>query len=244
MKAKKIIIYDFDGTLTPYPVPRFEILEKCGIKEEGINEFYALVKNKALTKNVDLYEALYETYFETIKNAGFQLVDNNLSLGHNNVTYNKGVRGFLGTLQKNGIKNYLLSSGLKVFLDKVEVADFFSKIYATTFNYNENNEVSSIKYLMSDKKKVEAIKEIISENNYDKDDCSDIIYIGDGLTDIFAMEYVKKNNGVTIFVYYDENSKEIKLVQEKDVVTFFAPADFSASSPLNSYVKKLCNIVK
>ena len=131
-----------------------------------------------------------------------------------------------------------------MFLDKVEVSEFFKKIYATTFNYNEDNEVSSIKYLMSDKNKVEAIKEIISENNYDKDDCSDIIYIGDGLTDIFAMEYVKKNNGVTIFLYYDEKNKEIQFIKEKDVVTFYAPADFSATNTLNSYVKKLCNIAK
>ena len=244
MKSKKIIIYDFDGTLTPYPVPRFEILEKCGIKGEGINEFYVQVKNKAPTKNIDLYQALYETYFETIKSNGFKLVDSNLSLGCNNVTYNKGVHEFLSSLQENGIKNYLLSSGLKVFLDKVEVADFFAKIYATTFNYNEHQEVNGIKYLMSDKNKVDVIKEIISENNYDKDDCSDIIYIGDGLTDIFAMEYVKKNNGVTIFVYYDENSKELKMIQEKDVVTFYAPADFSTTSSLNSYVKKLCYNIK
>ena len=72
--SKKIIIYDFDGTLTPYPVPRFEILEKCGIKEEGINEFYELVKNKAITKKTDLYQILYETYFETIKSAGMKFV--------------------------------------------------------------------------------------------------------------------------------------------------------------------------
>lgn len=237
---KKIIIYDFDGTLTPYPVPRFEILEKCGIKGEGVNDFYAQVKTKAITKNIDLYQALYETYFETIQNAGFQLIDSNLCLGYDNVTYNKGVYEFLSDLQKNGIKNYLLSSGLKVFLDKVEVANFFSKIYATTFNYNENNEVSSIKYLMSDKNKVEVIRKIISDNNYAQDDCSDIIYIGDGLTDAFAMEYVKKNNGITIFVYYDENSKEMKMIQEKDVVTFYALADFSPNGKLDNYVKKLC----
>ena len=122
MKTKKIIIYDFDGTLTPYPVPRFEILEKC-----GINDFYMQVKNKAITKNIDLYQALYETYFEIVKNAGFELNDENLCLGYNKVTYNNGVHIFLNNLQKNGIKNYLLSSGLKVFLDKVEVADFFFK---------------------------------------------------------------------------------------------------------------------
>ena len=97
---------------------------------------------------------------------------------------------------------------------------------------------------MSDKNKVEAIKEIIFENNYDKDDCSDIIYIGDGLTDIFAMEYIKKNNGITIFVYHDENSKEIKLMQEKDIISFYALADYSLDSDLNRYIKKLCNITQ
>ena len=86
---KKIIIYDFDGTLTPYPVPRFEILEKC-----GINDFYMQVKNKAITKNIDLYQALYETYFEIVKNAGFELNDENLCLGYNKVTYNQLINNF------------------------------------------------------------------------------------------------------------------------------------------------------
>ena len=186
-----------------------------------------------------MYEALYEVYFETIKNAGFDLVDSNLCLGHDSVTYNNGVYEFLSNLQKEGIKNYLISSGLKVFLDKIEIAHFFEKIYATTFNYDENSKITGINYLMTDKNKVEAIKEILSANNYPQDDCSSIIYIGDGLTDIFAMEYVKRNNGTTIFVYHDKQSEEMKLIQEKNVVTFYAPADFCLTSELNSYVKRL-----
>ena len=90
---------------------------------------------------------------------------------------------------------------------------------------------------MSDKNKVEAIKEIIRENG--NKDCSNIIYIGDGLTDFYAMEYVKKNNGTTIFVFQDENSKDMQSIKEKDVVSFYAPADFSSDSKLNNYVKKL-----
>lgn len=237
---KKIIIYDFDGTLTPYPVPRFEILEKCGIKGEAINSFYEKVKNEAITRRIDLYQALYETFFETLKQSGFKLTNENLSLGCDNVTYNNGVCEFLSSLQEDGIKNYLLSSGLKVFLDSVDIASFFTKIYATTFIYDDHQEVVGIDYLMSDKNKVEAIKKILAENNCNQDDCSDVIYIGDGLTDIYAMEYVKKNNGITIFVYYNEDSKELKILQGKDVVSFSAPANFSASSTLSAYVKKIC----
>lgn len=244
MRKKIIIIYDFDGTLTPYPMPKFEILEKCGLTEKDTNNFYKQVKNKIITKNINSYQAIYETYFETIKNAGYKVTDENLCIGCKNVTYNTGVYDFLSSLQKNGIKNYLVSSGLKVFLDNVKISKFFSKIYATTFNYDENNEVNSINYLMTDKNKVEKIKEILKENNYNENNCSNVIYIGDGLTDTYAMEYVKNNNGVSIFVYYDENSKEIEAIKQKDVVTFYAPADFSSSSELSNYVKKLCNITK
>lgn len=236
---EKIIIYDFDGTLTPYPVPRFEILEKCGIKDEGINEFYIRVKKKAINENIELYQALYEIYFETIKNAGFDLTDNNLCLGHDNVKYNNGVLEFLEMVSQNEFKNYLLSSGLTVFLSKTQVAPFFKKIYATTFNYNENGEVVSVDYLMSDKNKVDAIKEIMKENNIKSDDCSDIIYVGDGLTDCYAMEYVNKNNGTTIFVYQDENSKDVLTMRGKDVVSFYTKADFSLTGELTEYIKNL-----
>lgn len=235
MKNNKIIIYDFDGTLTKYPIPRFEILAKCGLKDNDINAFYAKVKLKATTKQIDLYKALFETYFETIKDAGYKVNDENLCLGANNVSYNKGVLEYLENIEKSNIKNYLLSSGLKVFLDRVDIAKHFKKIYATTFTYDANNEVNGIDYLMSDKNKVEAIKEIMHDNNLN--DCTNIIYIGDGLTDIYAMEYVKKNNGITIFVYNEEN-KDINILKEKDIVTLFTKADFSLNSELYKYIKE------
>ena len=45
---------------------------------------------------------------------------------------------------------------------------------------------------MSDKNKVIAIKEILQKNGIDNEDCSNIIYIGDGFTDYYAMDFVKK----------------------------------------------------
>lgn len=40
MMCKKIIIYDFDGTLTPYSLPKFEILEKSGLKDGAFNPLF------------------------------------------------------------------------------------------------------------------------------------------------------------------------------------------------------------
>ena len=57
----KIIIYDFDGTLTPYPIPKLEILEKCGINK-GLNnkDFLNKINNYSKKKNIDNYTALYQ----------------------------------------------------------------------------------------------------------------------------------------------------------------------------------------
>ena len=95
---------------------------------------------------------------------------------------------------------------------------------------------------MSDKNKVQAIKEICKINAISENDCSNIIYIGDGFTDYYAMEYVKNNGGITIFVYQDCNDKDVLTMQEKGVVSFSTLADFSIDSELNSFISKLCNI--
>lgn len=124
---KKNIIYDFDGTLTPYSLPKFEILEKSGMKNGAYNpQFLQLLQKRTKDEKIDLYKAMYETFFEIIKSANFKLTDENFSLGHENVEYNKGVIGFLNMLQQNNISNYLLSSGLKVFLEKVSISSYFS----------------------------------------------------------------------------------------------------------------------
>lgn len=240
---QKIIIYDFDGTLTPYPLPKFEILEKSGMKNGAHNpQFLELSQKKSKENHMDLYSALYETYFEIIENAGFKLVDENFCLGYDNIDYNEGVKEFLDMLNKNNISNYLLSSGIKVFLEKVSISKYFKKIYATTFTYNQDYETNGINFLMNDKNKVIAIKEILQTNEKSDEDCSDIIYIGDGLTDYYAMKYVKEHGGTSIFVYRDLNNKDMSSIKEKKVVDFYTKADFSKNSELYNYVRKICKV--
>lgn len=240
---KKIIIYDFDGTLTPYSLPKFEILEKSGMIDGAYNpRFLELSQKKAKDQNIDLYKAIYYIYFETIKNAGFKLTDENFYLGYDSVEYNNGVIEFLNMVCQNDISNYLLSSGLKVFLEKVSISSYFKEIYATIFTYDQNDEANGFEFLMSDKNKVIAIKEILKKNEIDNEDCSSIIYIGDGFTDYYAMKYIKEHGGTSIFVYKDLNSKDMLSIKKENIVDFFTKADFSQNSKLCNYIKKLCKI--
>ena len=241
---KEIIIYDFDGTLTPYSLPKFEILEKSGMKDGAHNpQFLELSQKRSKLENIDLYRAMYDTYFEIIKNAGFKLTNENFSLGYDNVNYNNGVVYFLNMLYQNNISNYLLSSGIKVFLEKVSISPYFKEIYATTFTYNQDYEANGIEFLMNDKNKVIAIKEILKKNGIENENCSTVIYIGDGFTDYYAMKYIKEHGGTSIFVYKNLNSKDMQSIKERDVVDFYMEADFSQNGELYNYVKKLCRII-
>ena len=235
----KKIIYDFDGTLTPYSLPKFKVIEKSGFKEGLMNpKFIELTKKRQQEKNIDFYSAVYEVYFDVIKKGGFKLIDDSFVLGYDETIYNKGVEYFLNMLCNNNIENYLLSSGIKVFLKKTTISKYFKEIYATVFKYDINNEVIDIDFLMSDKNKVTAIKNI--QNN--EPDCSNIIYIGDGLTDYYAMEYVKKYGGKTIFVYLDKKAESNAKEKLNDVVDYFVYADFSKDKELDSLIKELCEI--
>ena len=145
-------------------------------------------------------------------------------------------------LYQNNISNYLLSSGIKVFLEKVSISPYFKEIYATTFTYNQDYEANGIEFLMNDKNKVIAIKEILKKNGIENENCSTVIYIGDGFTEYYAMKYIKEHGGTSIFVYKNLNSKDMQSIKERDVVDFYTEADFSQNGELYNYVKKLCRI--
>ena len=238
---KKIIIYDFDGTLTPYSMPRFEILKKCGIENYSKKlGFKLVIKARMFFKKIDMYTDIYEVLFETIKKSGFDLSDKNLSLGSNEIEYNPGVEEFIQYLNVNNVDNYIVSSGMEYYLKNTKIAPLFKEIYATKLNYDKENNVSGIKYLMDDKNKVNAIKDIMVKNRLE--DCSDIIYVGDGLTDVYSFDYVHNNGGKAIFVYQNENDKKISKIKEKGIVDYFTKADYTLNSELSKYVINECKI--
>ncbi len=206
--------------------------------------FVKLSSDRAEAKKIDLYAAMYKLYFETIRNAGLKLTDKNFCLGCKRVDYNAGVEEFLEMLKANGIRNYLLSSGLKIFLENVSIAPCFEKIFATTFTYNQDGEANGVDFLMSDKNKVVAIKKILRESGSKDDDCSDVIYVGDGLTDRYAMDFVKEHGGRAVFVYLDSSSKEMQLIRERNGADFYARANFTRESELRKYIRKVCGLEK
>lgn len=231
----KAVVYDFDGTLTPETVPEFKILEESGLPSGAKNPlFFAKVHKKATAENIDIYEAMIQVILDAVRQAGFKLTDENIALGADQRVYNPGVEEFLANLRQRGVANYLLSSGSKAYLKHLKIAPEFTEIYATVLSYDKNGEVNGIVRVMSADEKAVALQEIAQQVNGRADDFSGITYIGDGPTDVVAMEYIKQHGGGAVLIQHEINDPNLPTV-DASIADLVTGPDFSANGELAKY---------
>ena len=226
-----VIIYDFDGTLTPYSLPQYEIIKKCGYDEEKLMNRIS----EKLTNSEGLYEAYYKCYIEILLENNILLTKENVCLGADKVEFNNGVIEYFKNFQSQitGVKHYIVTSGIKDYVDKTVIRKFVDGVYGVTFN-EENGIYKDIDILLTDKKKVDVIKQVQKDNN----ETNNIIYFGDGLTDSFAFEYVNSIGGKNVFIATKNESIETyKQLNVKGIIDKCFEPDFSMDSELSKYIQ-------
>ena len=187
-----IVFYDFDGTLTPYPIPQYEIITKCNIDCEM---FYNKVIEITQKMHLNIYEAYYDVFKNVLMENGFKFNKDVISLGAEDVTFSPGVREFMPALKIMGIKQYIITSGYKDYVLKTGIANYVDGVIGTEFK--DDNLDGKLDKILTDEDKAFYIKEICRKENipYNR-----VIYIGDGLTDKDAFAFVHQNGGKAIFV--------------------------------------------
>lgn len=221
------IFYDFDGTLTPNSIPIYPIIIKCGLSMEN---FYEKV-----FKEKDIYSSLCTNFAHILKSNNYDLNPENIGYGAENTEFNLGVIQFLTYLKNQNVNNVVLTSGFSEYVKKTKVAKYLEEVIGTTIDNNGN----PIK-LVRDDIKPQMIEEYIEKHNIV---ANEVIYIGDGLTDKFAFEYVKKIGGISILLYND-NEKDLETknkLQELNIIDKAFNKDFSLDRDLFIYISKLIN---
>jgi len=167
-----------------------------------------------------------------MREANIPVTDEQVCLGAETRQYNPGVEKFLRKMKDLGVKNILLSSGSKVYLERTEVAPLFDEIHASTMRYDNRGEATGVEYVLSEPEKAVALRGIAKSINGNPEDCHGIVYIGDGPTDLYAMEYVKARGGKTIMVHRD-GAKSVLVEQAgAAAVDYEVPADYREGSEL------------
>ena len=266
MKSTIAIAYDFDGTLAPGNMQEHSFIPKLGIDKSAFWEeanriasdndadeiltYMQLMLKKAAEKNIPITRKAF------------------MELG-NEIQFFKGVESWFERINTFGaslginVEHYIISSGVRDIVYGTSIAKYFKNIFASGYIFDANdvaiwpalaiNYTTKTQYLFRINKGINNSFDNSQINRFIPYDerpvpFSNMIYIGDGETDVPAMKMIKYQGGTAIAAYNPENKsrpgkptpKEIceKLIADHRA-DFIAPADYSENSKLDAILKTL-----
>lgn len=242
---KKVnIVYDFDGTLTQVALPRYLVLERCNYEMGTSNKKFLNSLNAIKEmKNCETMEAFYEEFFRILDVNNMKITEDDFNYGVDKIPYNRGLKNYFENINEFAKENYIelnhfiLTSGVKGFVENCEYAKYFKDVLGCTFKI-ENGKITGIDYYLSTKEKINKLL-LLQDNEETK--AEKTIYVGDGLTDYYAMDFVHKNGGKTVFVHQNENDLDIyNEVNKENIVDYCEIADYENGTSL---FKALCDAI-
>lgn len=249
------IMYDFDKTLCTKDMQEYGLIPSINWTAP---KFWAKASSLAQEEHMDKILAYMYLMIKESKSSEKPIKRENFVTLGGNIEFFNGVEEWFDRITEYGkekgvtIEHYIISSGLKEIIEGSKIYKKFKKIYACEFLYEENglavwpkmavNYTTKTQFLFRINKGVLDISEDEKLNQYvDNDDrpipFRNMIYIGDGLTDVPCMKLVKSNGGKSIAVYQARKKKVVaKLLNDKRV-DFIAPADYSDGKEIDQIVK-------
>ncbi len=240
-----INIFDFDGTLTTQTWPKFWVwVKKFGYNGEERNDNLenALAEYRKNRIGNEL-ETFFGFFNDLLVEQKETITYEELMQGEKYITYNPGINDFL---EMSCAKNYIVSGGLREFLQNLETAKYFKGIYGTPVQHNKSALISGIGEVMTDEKKILAIRDILKKNNRQENDCRNVYFIGDGYTDAPAMGFVHNNGGKAIFVHQPNENDDLasynnqiyEALNKNGMIDFCCVADYRDGSMLSNILQR------
>lgn len=248
------LIYDFDGTLSPQPMQEYTVLPEIGVKPE---KFWAEVNAEVERTGGEDIITYMRLMFERAEQAHKHIDRPRLKEMGRKVQYFDGVEDWFPRIdryiaERSGgaceTRHYIISSGLKEILEGVSVYPHFYNVFASEYYFDHHGlarypnrvitDTTKTQYLFRINKGVEDLsKSINSHMPVAKRPIpfANMIYFGDGLTDVPSMAVTRANGGHAIAVYTPRKKQKkdaCKLLFNENRCDFYAAADYSEGSDL------------
>ena len=260
------IVYDFDGTLSPQPMQEYTVLPKIGVNADA---FWKQVKAETLATGSDQMLVYMRLMMEKLyQNDDIRITRDDLAAMASRIKYFPGVEAWFARINayvkkrsggKANVKHYIISAGQKEILEGVSIRKHFQQIYASEYHFNQYGvanfpklvitDTSKTQYLFRINKGREKLSESINEHMPEEArpiPFSNIIYIGDGMTDVPSMALTTKSGGHAIAVFNPRIAKTkttCSRLLDAGRVDFIAAADYRATSKLTKRVSLLLDSV-
>ena len=250
------IMYDFDKTLSTTDMQNYSFIPALGMKPD---EFWGATGEFSKKSEVERILSYMYMMIKLSKDKGIKLTRKFLNECGKKIEYYPGVESWFNRINKYGlahdvkVEHYLLSSGTKEIVEGSKIAKYFKEIYGCEFYFDPETQVpvwpkqavnytQKTQYLFRISKGATDLRDDKKINEKEKEHripYSNMIYLGDGMTDVPCMQVLKNNGGKSIAIYNSKDKANIhKLVKEKRV-NFAFTANYTDGSNLDKTVKSI-----
>ena len=255
------IIYDFDGTLAPGNMQDRQFIPDIGMTSA---EFWREVDAVAEENLADGILSYMFVMLEKAKSAGIPVRREDLLARSGEIEFFPGVEEWFDRINDYGhsrgvaVEHYVISSGNSEIIEGTAIAGRFSRIYGSKFLYDAQgfavwpavaiNFTTKTQYLFRINKGAHDWKDGSIINKYVPQSerpvpFENMVYIGDGETDVPCFRLVKDLGGLSIAVYDGGAHEQAEQYRKEGRVNSVSPAIYTENSGLDCTVKSYIDLL-
>ena len=251
------LLYDFDKTLCTQDMQNYAFIPSLGMEPE---EFWREANGFGRQEHMDGILAYMYTMLRKSREKGQAIRREDLVDMGRSIELFPGVKEWFGRINAFGleqgveIEHYILSSGLREIIEGSGISHEFKKVYASEFYYDASghpvwpkldvNFTAKTQFVYRINKGVLDVANDRDLNASMPDDSkrvpfTNMIYVGDGLSDVPCMKMMRSYGGQAIAVYQPESRTAVEELLYRGRVDFIFPADYREGTALDVTVKNI-----
>jgi 2-hydroxy-3-keto-5-methylthiopentenyl-1-phosphate phosphatase len=251
------LLYDFDKTLCTADMQEYTFIPNVGMTPKV---FWKESNTLAKDNKMDGILAYMRVMLERAHAAKKSICREEFVKLGKDLQFYPGVEEWFRRINRIGselgvkIEHYIISSGLHEIIEGSSICKHFREVFACEFLYDENrvacwpknvvNYTTKTQFLFRINKGVLDLSNDVDLNKFTPEDerpipFRNMIYIGDGLTDVPCMKLVKTNGGYSIAVYQKGKKSKVAELLRYGRVDFLVIADYSENSELDTIVRDI-----
>lgn len=250
-------LYDFDKTLCTTDMQNYAFIPSLGMTP---SEFWMEANGFGRRNRIDGILAYMYIMIQESERRNRPFTRQDLVEKGRDIRLFPGVREWFARINDFGaaqgveVEHYVISSGLREIIEGSSISGEFREIYASEFFYDENgrpvwpklavNFTAKTQFVYRINKGVLDVSDDKTLNDSMPDDSKrvpfrNMIYMGDGLSDVPCMKMMRAYGGQAIAVYQSENRAGVEELLARGRVDFMFHADYREDTALDATVKNI-----
>ena len=250
-------LYDFDKTLCTTDMQDYAFIPSLGMTPA---EFWSVANDFGRRHQIDSVLAYMYTMIQEAERRELPFTRGDLVEKGRDIVLFPGVEDWFRRVNAFGeeqgvrVEHYIISSGLREIIEGSSISAAFKEIYASEFYYDETgrpvwpklavNFTAKTQFVYRINKGVLDVSDDKTLNDSMPDDSKrvpfhNMVYVGDGLSDVPCMKMMRAYGGQAIAVYQESNRLGVEDLLAKGRVDFIFRADYSEGTALDATVKDI-----